>query len=90
MGCYQVTLDIAGISIALAIHSLDPLECRRKEESCSIDISQDLLSRSLYSRLILWSENQTTKERLFEASHRAKTSVTCQANRSGRNSRMSP
>ena len=55
-----------------------PLECRRKEESCSIDIS------------LRWSENHSTKERVFEASHRAKTSVTCQANRSGRNNRMSP
>ena len=55
-----------------------PLECRRKEETCSIDIS------------LRWSENHSTKERLFEASHRAKTSVTCQANRSGRNNRMSP
>ena len=27
MGRYQVTLHIAQISIALAIHSLDPLEC---------------------------------------------------------------
>ena len=30
-----------------------PLECRREEESCSIDISQDLLSHSLFVRLIL-------------------------------------
>ena len=49
----QETLDIAGISIAVAIHSLDPLECRRREESCTIDIS------------LRWSENQTTKEHFY-------------------------
>ena len=48
------------ISIALAIHSLDPLECRREEESCSIDIA------------LRWSENQTTKERFFKTCHGAK------------------
>ena len=46
MGRDRVLLTL-GSSIALAIHSLDPLECRRGEESCSIDISQDLLSHSL-------------------------------------------
>ena len=49
-----------------------PLECGREEESCSIDISQDLLSRSLFSRLIHWSENHSTKKRFFKTCHRAK------------------
>ena len=73
----QVTLHIAGISIAVAIHSLDPLECRREEESCTIDISQDLLSRSLSSRLIHWSENQTTKEHFSRLVIERKMSVAC-------------
>ena len=30
---------MAGISIAVVIHSLDPLQCRRGEASCSIDIA---------------------------------------------------
>ena len=47
---YQITLHIAGISIAVAIHSLDPLECRRGEESCSIDIA------------LRWSAKHFTKE----------------------------
>ena len=44
------TRHCTGSTIALAIHSFDPLECRREEESCTIDIS------------LRWSENQTTKE----------------------------
>ena len=54
----QETLDIAGISIAVAIHSLDPLECRHEEESYSIDIS------------LRWSESHSTKVRFFETSLR--------------------
>ena len=57
-----------------------PLECRREEESCSIDIAQDPLSRSLFSRLILWSENQTTKEHFSRLVIERKTSVTFRMN----------
>ena len=32
------TPHVAGFTIALTIRSFDPLECRREEESCSIDI----------------------------------------------------
>ena len=52
-------------SIALAIHSFDPLECRREEESCSIDIA------------LRWSENQTTKERFSRLVIERKMSVAC-------------
>ena len=56
----QVTLNIAGISIAVVIHSLDPLECGDWAHHDSIDIS------------LRWSENQTTKEHLLKACHRSK------------------
>ena len=52
MMCYTL-----GISIALIAHSLDlrwSAEIGKHHDS--IDISQDLLSRSLSSRLIRWSE----------------------------------
>ena len=59
MGRYQVTLHISGISIAVTIHSLDPLECRRRDESCSIDIS------------LRWSENHFKTERFFKTYSRS-------------------
>ena len=45
-----------------------PLECRREEESCSIDIS------------LRWSENQTTKEHFSRLVIERKTSVTFRMN----------
>ena len=71
------TPHCTGSTIALTIRSFDPLECRREEESCTIDISQDLLSRSLSSRLIHWSENQTTKEHFSQLVIERKMSVIC-------------
>ena len=66
------TQHCTGFTIALTIRSFDPLECGDWAHHDSIDIAQDLLSRSLFSRLILWSENQTAKEHLFKAYHRFK------------------
>ena len=62
-----------------------PLECGDWAHHDSIDIAQDPLSRSLFSRLILWSENQTTKEHLFKVYHRLKdVSIACRMNYSDR------
>ena len=72
------TQHCTGSTIALTIRSFDPLECGDWTHHDSIDIAQDPLSRSLFSRLILWSENQTTKKHLFKAYHRFKdVSVAC-------------
>ena len=71
------TRHCTGSTIALTIRSFDPLECRRGEESCSIDISQDLLSRSLFSRLILWSETILRRSAYSKPVIERKTSATC-------------
>ena len=51
MGCYEVTLDIAGISIAVVIHSLDPLECRnwvrRLFRKFGISIAEFAIARTI-------------------------------------------
>ncbi|MDE0506415.1 MAG: hypothetical protein OXI86_20260, partial [Candidatus Poribacteria bacterium] len=61
----QETLDIAGISIAVAIHSLDPLECGGWTHRDSIDIS---LRRS---------ESTLRKNARSKPAIERKTSVTC-------------
>ena len=71
------TPHCTGSTIALAIHSFDPLECGNLDISYSIDI-EDLygssiafvihsVDRSLFTRLILWIEERDSDQKVLLA-----------------------